>query len=264
MIWDDPWVLLAMQGGTTIPPPRTPLAGQRFVCVQVRDLDLVAWIDLVGTRWTPEEVAARLVGAWIPCLFADGDLVATCVLRPLPDKWILETLRARKGYGTPLLRAVIPWLYAKAGPFTLGYTWELSAPGLCGAWLKGWLGSATTIQYGWAWSADCSFCPTGWSPIGERLVLPTLFQSDAGLAIVSDSGLGDGWGNVLAYRGSPSWDAIAKKGGWKALWMRASRPPYRPPYRDAEWIWTGEFVVVGLLNYRGESPPDIEWITAEI
>jgi len=259
MIWSDPWVLLAMQG-TTIPPPQTPLApGQRFVCVQVADLDLTAWIDLVATRWNPEEAAARLVGAWIPCLFADGDLVGTCVLRPLSDKWVLETLRARKGYGTPLLRAVIPWLYARQGPFTLGYTWELSLPELFGAWLKGWLGSATAIQYGWTWSSseECGFCSKGWSPIGERLVLPTFFQDADGLAVVSDSGLGDGWGNVLLYRGTPSWTTIAKKGGWKSLWMRAAT-------RAAEWSWTGEFVVVGLLNYRGEAPPDLEWITAEI
>jgi hypothetical protein len=204
-----------------------------------------------------------MVGAWIPCLFANGDLVATCVLRPLPDKWLLETLRAHKGYGTPLLRAVIPWLYAKGAPFTLGYTWELSAPGLCGAWLKGWLGSATSLQYGWAWSAEgeCGFCPTDWMPLQPRFVLPTFFQDGAGIAIVSDSGLGDGWGNVLLYRGSPDWTAIANKGGWKKLWMRAATRPCEG--QSKSWNWTGEFVVVGLLNYREEAP-DLEWITAEI
>jgi len=260
MIWDDPWVLCAMHGGTTIPPPPTPLAqGQRFTCVQASALDLATWIDLVGTRWTPEELALRLAGAWIPCLFNGDELLATCVLRPKNDMWILETLRARKGYGTPLLRTVIPWLWTKqGGPYVLGYTWELSMPGLIGAWWRGWLGSATDLQYGWSWSpsASCSFCPSGWEPIGPRLTLPTLFQDSSGTAIVSDSGLGDSWGYVSVFRDEPDWSAICKKGGWKALWMRSASQP-------KGWSWTGEFIVVGLLNHSG-SPRSLEWVTAEI
>lgn len=263
MIWSDPWVELAMQkGGTTLVPPPTPLApGQRFQCMTVAELNLETWIDLVGTRWTREELVLRLQGAWIPCLFQVSDLVATCVLRHKSDQdfWILETLRARKGFGTPLLRAVIPWLFDKAGgPFSLGYIWELSLPGLIAAWIKGWLSSAVAIQYGWALGlteAGCSFCPTTqWNPIGPRLALPTLFQDGDSLAIISDSGLGDGWGNVSVCRGLPDWSAIAKKGGWRSLWMRASARP-------AGWFWTGEFIVVGFLNYKGAPA---EWVTAEV
>lgn len=258
MIWDDPWVQLALQpGGTTLPPPLTQLPPElRFVCVQVGDLDLDRWIDLVGTRWTASELTIRLADAWIPCLFRGDDLVATCVFRPKPDMWILETLRAHKGYGTPLMRSAIPWIYrSTSSVLGIGYTWELSAPGIIAAWWRGWLGSATSIQYGWAWTTvGCSFCPS-WSPIGNRLVLPTLIQDDGGSAVVSDSGLGDGWGYVSVFRGHPNWSAIAKKGGWKALWMRAHRGP-------KGWLWTGEFVVVGALNHRGPVPT--EWITAEI
>lgn len=239
-------------GGTSLPPLRPPLTvGLRFVCMQISGLDIDAWIELVGTRWTPADLRARLKDAWIPCLFLGSDLVATCVLRPKPDMWILETLRALHGYGTPLLRAVIPWLYDHAGRFTLAYTWELSLPGLAGAWWRGWLGSATTLQYGWHWSADdCGFCPSGWQPIRSRLTLPSLIGS----AIVSDSGLGDGWGYVSVYTGEPDWASIAKKGGWKRLWMRAATAP-------KGWSWTGECIVVGFLNYAGQS---VDWVTSEI
>jgi hypothetical protein len=175
----------------------------------------------------------------------------------------LETLRARKGFGTPLLRAVIFWLYTKNnGPYVLGYTWELSAPALLFAWWRGWLGSASTIQYGYAFfltGGACSFCPTSWSPLpSKRLVDPTLFRDSSGAAVVSDSGLGDGWGHVLVLQGEPDWSAIAKKGGWTKLWTRASTAP-------KGWAWTGEFVVVGLLNRRiYPEPMPVEWITAEI
>jgi hypothetical protein len=263
MIWDEPWTQVALQaGGTTIPPPRSVLAlDQVFRCVRCTDprLDLQAWADLVGTRWTTEELVPRLQDAWIPCLYEKETLVATCVLRSRPEYWILETLRARHGFGRTLIREVIPWLYdAEGGPFTMAYTWELGLPGLLGAWWRGWLGSATAIQYGWTWTAgveDCGFCPGGWEPIGPRLALPTLFQDGSGSAIVSDSGLGDGWGYSSMVRGSPDWPAIAKKGGWRFLW-------YRGPVAPAGFVWTGEFVVVGLLNKRRDV--SLEWSTAEI
>jgi len=265
MIWDDPWVLLASRkGGTRIPPPSTPLAeGQRFCCEQVgAGLDLSVWNDLIGSRWRNHEVAARLEGAWIPCLYNGPDLVGTCVLRKKEGGfWILETLRAIKGYGGPLLRAVIPWL-ARWGPFTLGYTWELSAPALVGAWWKGWLcaADAADLQYGWIWTSEgCSFCPSGWKPIdpANRLLLPTLFQDASGSAIVSDSGLGDGWGYMSVFSGAPEWSAICQKGGWKALWMRSATGP-------KGWAWTGEFVVLGFISYGGVVPESVDWVTAEI
>jgi len=262
--------MFAMQsGGTLLPPPQTPLApGQTFQCLHEKDLDLAIWIDLVGTRWTETELRLRLVDAWIPCLYEHGDLVATCVLRVREHTWILETLRAKKsknGFGTALLRATIPWISVVDPAFTLAYTWELSLPGLAAAWWRGWLTSAAVLQYGYAWTAftassdpnNCDFCPAGWKPVdpSTRLALPTLFQDGSGLAVVSDSGLGDGWGYVSVYSGEPSWSAIAAQGGWRALWMRARSPP-------KDWSWTGEFIVVGFLNARGS--PRHDWVTAEI
>jgi hypothetical protein len=221
---------------------------------------LDAWIALVGTRWLPHQVLERLAGAWIPCLFQGDELVATCVLRP-KGLWILETLHARKGFGTPFLRSMVVWLYKHDGPFSLGYTWELSLAGLVGAWTKGWLASANQIQYGWSWSlhTSCSFCSKESDP---RFVVPVVIQTEKGIAIVSDSGLRDGWGTVLAYRGDPDWALIAREGRWISLWMRASRHP-------SGWIWTGEIVVVGVLNpihgsYDKDDKDDKEWITAEI
>jgi hypothetical protein len=276
MIWDEPWTIVACQpGGTTIPPPRTPLeADQRFACVRghkflQNNVDLQVWADFVGTTWLVEELAQRLECAWIACLFNKDFLVATCVLRP-PDKhrgaWLLETLRAKSGYGRTLIRAVIPWLFDKSGgPFTMTYTWELSLPALVGAFLKGWLRSAAAIHYGWVWSPSneskesegCGFCPsTRWEPIGPRLTLPTLFRDGSGSAVVSDSGLGDHWGYVSVIRGSPDWSSIVAKGGWRVLWYRGSVAP-------EGFRWSGEFVVVGLLNHRG-GPVALEWISSEI
>ena len=260
MIWGDPWTQVALSaGGTLLPPPTTPLAaGQRFACVQAADLDMAAWLDLVGPRWTEEELVLRLVDAWIPCLFQGADLVATCVLRKPRGGWILETLRARRSYGTALLRAAIPWIYKREGPFMMRYTWELRLPALLVAWAKGWLSSAATLQYGWVWAASgCSFCgPVPWAPIGPRLGLPTLFQDASGSAIISDSGLGDGGGHICLFRGAPDWSKAAKRGGWRTLWYRGSVAP-------EGFSWSGEFVVVGMLNYRG-GPREVEWVTAEI
>ena len=272
MIWGDDWTQIATQKSdvsgrfcTSLVPPRTALsAGVQFRVVTGEPTQ--DWLDLVSTRWTIEEAALRLADARVPCLFEDGVLVATCVLRFLTvdDIWVLETLSARKGWGTPLLRAVIPWIWDEAGgPFIMGYTWELSLPALIGAWWRGWLRSAAEIQYGWACSLsltpdDCNFCPNdGWEPLGPRLAMPTYFQDENGFAVVSDSGLMDGWGHVLAVRGSPDWSKVGQKGGWRRLWMRRSVSP------GPGWSWTGEFVVVGLLNYNGSSVP-LDWITAEI
>jgi hypothetical protein len=272
MIWDDPWIAVATdQGGeprtfcTTLPPPVPDLsAGLVFGCVTCNALDLGAWADLVRTRWTPAELLVRLQGAWIPCLWrADVGLVATCVLRPVGEnRWILETLRAQSGYGTPLMRSLMTWIWRHVGgPFVLAYTWELTAAQLVGAWWRGWLASAAAIQYGWVWrqEGDCSFCPeaTEWKPLGPRPVLP--IHMGEGMA-VSDSGLGDGWGYVMTTQeeaGGVDWSAFAKKGGWRSLWMRAATSP------GPKWKWTGEFVVVGLLNQWGDPGP-VNWITAEI
>jgi len=252
MIWDDPWLRAALAGGTRLPP--LPAGGiEVFQADTIPNLE--EWIALVGTRWTAAEVRARLAGAWIPCLF-QGALVATCVLRPKGDLWILETLHGRKGFGAPLLRAVVPWIYSRVGPFSLGYTWELSVAGLVGAWSRGWLASAVAIQYGWSWSRafGCGFCSKG-KETKSSFVVPVVIQTEKGIAVVSDSGRQDGWGHVLAYRGEPDW-AIISEGRWNSLWMRSATGP-------PTWSWTGEFVVVGILNQIHDSW-DLEWITAEI
>jgi hypothetical protein len=279
MIWDDPWIAIATdQSGparrfcTMLPPPNTPLpGGYTFCCVRSTEAGgddfWKEWLDFVQSRWTVQELLGRLVDAWIPCLRGgDGRIVGTCVLRPQPASvWLLETLRALRGSGSVLMRAVLPWIWNHLnGPFMLGYTWELTATQLMAAWWKGWLCSAVSIQYGWSWhSADsCSFCPnTGWVPIStERQALPVLVSDGTGArawsAIVSDSGLADGWGYVSVWRGEPDWTAVAKQGGWSHLWCRSVSGP-------KEWRWTGEFVVVGLINCWG-TPPSLEWVSAEI
>jgi len=260
MIWDDPWLLCALgPGGTRLPPLPVVLGvGQRLEVVNpdtlVPYLDM--WISLVGTKWLPHEVLARLAGAWIACLFQDSELVATCVLRPQSNLWILETLHARKGFGTPLLRSIVYWLYMRVGPFSLGYIWELSIGGYMTAWYRGWLRSANAIHYGWSFPVHgCGFCPVSWHP-RPRYILPTFFQTASGCAIVSDSGLRNGWGNVLAYRGDPDWHTIGVKVRWRSLWMHAISGP-------KGWKWTGEVVIIGVLNALHQST-NLAWITAEI
>jgi hypothetical protein len=239
MIWDLPW-LLDFDAGKTGPPPHMPLGSCRFAVV--RDIS-EEWITLVGTALTVVEARQRLADAWIPCLWSDGRLVGTCVLRNNPKdvtNWALETLKA-PGYGTLLLYQTFAWLYARNPRFRLAYVWELSLPGLVAAWWRGWLWSATAIEYGWIWTAGCGFCGGYHRPI----VMPVYIQG----ATVIDSGLGDGWGYVQEYRGTPDWSVVGKK--WRGLWMRASQRP-------EGWSWSGEFVVVGAIR-QGSL-----WATPEI
>ena len=272
MIWSDPWIALATDKSglgpwcTTLPPPVPEMpAGTTFQCQRWSTVDAVAWIALVGTRWSADALQQRLVDAWVPCLFAEGRLVGTCVLRP-PNEgrpwWILETLKAEKGYGTLLMRATMTWIYRHgSGPFALAYTWELTGAQLLGAWWRGWLRSMVALEYGWVTTSHeegCGWCPskqTNTSP--PRFTLPTVFRFGESLAVVSDSGLGDGWGYVSVVRGTPDWTAIAAQGGWQRLWMRSAVAP------SGAWSWTGEFVVVGLLNWN-EPTQNVSWTTAEI
>jgi hypothetical protein len=293
MIWNDPWIALAtdksdLRSGpwcTTLPPPVPVLpAGTTFRCQRWSEIDAAAWIALVNTRWSAEALQQRLADAWIPCLYTDETLVGTCVLRPpRPDNdrpwWILETLRAQKGYGTLLMRSTMTWIYKhKDGPFALAYTWELTGAQLIGAWWQGWLQSMVALEYGWSATTGlapdgvmtvgavttrheegCGWCPSKQtiSAIPPRFAMPTVFRFGESLAVVSDSGLGDGWGYVSAVRGTPEWSTIAARGGWKRLWMRSAVAP------PGAWSWTGEFVVVGLLNWN-EPTQNLSWTTAEI
>lgn len=209
----------------------------------------------------------RLEGAWIPLLVdISGEPVATCVLRPrggAENLWLLETLRSRGGHASTLMRHLMHWIWQRDGPFVLGFTWELTAFQLVGAWWRGWLAAAAAIEYGWIWRAPpkegCTFCPG--SPVvatPARLEMPTLLQaSDGAWAIVNDSGLCDGVGCVLDWRGDVDWSTVAAAGGWSSLWTRASDAP------SPKWLRTGELVVVGLLNASAPVARE-RWVTAEI
>lgn len=275
-IWDDPWILIASTRtensgpwNTTLPPPAAPPLsdGISFHCTTWPAPCAQVWADFVRTGWESPALAARLTGARVPILLdASGMLLATCVLRPRggPERfWLLETLRARRGYGSILIRHVFAWLWAQGGPFVLGFTWELTVTELVWAWWRGWLRAAAAIEYGWIWRmprADgCSFCPgEGVAPHRRPVFeLPTLLRfAGCGWAIVSDSGLHDGMGNVQAWGGIVPWDAVAEAGGWVSLWTRSVAAP------APKWLRTGEFVVVGLVNSAAPAPA--HWITAEI
>jgi hypothetical protein len=287
MIWSDPWIDLAVQPeGTLLPPlPYEFREGERFLCVVAADMndgDLLSWATFVGTSWSLPALRARLSDAcWIARFFEGETLRSTCVFRrrSLGRKslWLLETLVARpqgrRGIA-PLLRAGLLWIWRTAGPFTLGYTWELSLLGLGVAWWRGWIRSAAAIEYGWVWSpagsgsgSGCSFCPGSTAvETKEPSSLPQLLRRDTWSVIVSDSGLSDGWGYVSLIQGEPDWSAVAAHGGWRALWYRGTAAPAASaPSSPAEsrWRWSGECVVVGLLNHRSQQWPTV-WPTAEI
>lgn len=280
MIWSDAWSLAATEWSddapfnTMLPPPVPVLPiGATFCCVRwatlaASDSDVTEWMDCVRTEWTASELAIRLTDAWIPLLRnGDGRLVGTAVFRPglggNPTHWLLETLRVvggerGKGWGRLLMEAGRRWLWCQTGgPFVLAFVWELSAPGLVAAWWRGWMRAAISVQRGWVFAvAGCSFCPDTERTTRSRHVLPQYIQtgSAAAWAVVNDTGCDDGWGNVCAWRGTVDWSAVAKIGGWRRLWARASVAP------SAEWRWSGECVVVAALNGR----PVLDWVTAEI
>lgn len=274
MIWNDPWIALATDRAgagpwcTTLAPPVPVLpTGVTFQCRRWTDFtesERAAWAALVQTKWSDNALGARLADAWIPCLLQGSHLVGSCVLRPPTEGrpwWVLETLCARSGYGTPLMRSVMTWIYRHGdGPFALAYTWELTGAQLVAAWWRGWLQSMVALEYGWVWAAaGCGWCPQQQTlSLPPRFTMPTLFREGDGWgAVVSDSGLGDGWGYVSVFWGAPAWDTIATRGGWSRLWIRAGTAPPGP------WRWTGEFVVVGLLNWVAP-PQNVSWTTAEI
>jgi hypothetical protein len=271
MIWDDPWIAVATQERETtlLPPLATLPVGSTFSVTEPAGVG-EDWIALVGTRWPLAAVRERLgrspatrkeLGrSWAPMLRdASGTLMGTCVLRPHPASegvWLLETLRANRGWGTPLMRATVAWAFRQGGAHGLMMTWELSLAGYFAAAARGWLAAAVETQWGWSWvpprrgkgGEGCRWCPR--EHVGS--VGPGALQVING-ATVSDSGLGDGWGHVLAWTGEPDWAAVAAAGGWKRLWMRAQRPP-------PGWRWTGEIVVVAALGRVGPT----SWVSAEI
>ena len=259
MLWSDPWIEAATApGGTDKPPPVPELpTGLRFTCVQISDLNINEWRSFIGSSLSTQKLVERIGNDWVACLHKGFRSIATCVLRPRGSTWILETLFARErgnGYGTLLLRSAIPWIWNRVGRFTLVYTWELSVLGLASAWWRGWLRSAVAIERGWILrEGPCGFCS---DLSGGHFNVPMLFRDGTSSAVVVDSALGDGCGYVQAWRGSPSWSSIMKRGSWSSLWCRGSVAPPGP------WLWTGEFVVVGALN--AAAAVQKEWISAEI
>jgi hypothetical protein len=268
-IWDDPWLVAATTATgdgcgrfrTCLPPPPVTLpVGVRFRCVsggvnevETYRINWEEWRTFVGTARPVTDVMRRIGDGRMALLEGSGGLIGTCVLRPRGNaEWILETLRATHGNGGLLMRSVCSWLYAHGGPFILLFTWELSLPALAVAWWRGWLRAAAAIEYGWMWvgEGECGFCPSD-GGAGASV----LWQDASGWAIVSDSGDHDGWGHVLGWTGVIDWPAVAKKGGWRRMWMRAATQP-------PEWRWSGEFVVVGALNAR--EAISTTWVTAEI
>jgi GNAT superfamily N-acetyltransferase len=239
------------------PPPELP-PGIVFKCVRVSDMSgstLLEWRSLVGTQWSSVALQERLAGAWIAMLVTGGrqDPVATCVLRPRPAVvWLLETFVARPrgaGYGTLLVRHAVPWAWSQ-GCRSLVYTWELGPVGLGVAWWRGWLRTAVTYDWGWSLRSEgetgvgCSFCPS--TGAVSRFTLPVLIRDEhtSAWAIVSDSGLGDGWGYVLITAGAVKWSDVFQKGGWRALWYHGPTAPVG----DDPWRWTGEMVVTGVIG----------------
>jgi len=257
-MWDHAWAHVASAGKTSLPPPLPDLTeGFSFTCYAGYPADIQSWIALVGTRWTSADLVERLKETWIPCLFFEGRLVATCVLRRSEGGWILETLVSRrKGSAEPLLRSAVRFVWGQWGPFSLFFTWELSLFQLVGTWWKGWSKAIRAVHSTWVWTADCFCHHKGLHVNKGRFVMPTVIEppDHSWSATVSDSGLEDGWGYVLDFTGSPDWSSVAKRGGWLSLWAYGPRP-------GSEWGFTSHVVTVGALNYDG-SPP--RWATPEI
>lgn len=247
MIWSDPWMDLATTRGshdspycTLLPPQRKPLpTGFVFHCVESHEVTLHEWRSLVRTRFDDRELQRRLQGSWIPCLWKDEQLVATCVLRPYPidgvNLWIIESLvvdpvQRGQGCGRILMREFMTWIWWRFGAFVLGFTWELTLLELLGAYRKGWGKAIAAMQYGWTWRGDGTSC--FWRHSVEGVT-------------VTDSGLRDGVGHVVTWpedKKDICWSCVAKHGGWRTLWCRSTKKPLDT------WNWSGEFVVIGFLN----------------
>lgn len=283
MLWTEPWLQLASSAeGTRIPPPPPPplAAGESFRLLSLTEGLTAQWLSFVGSGLSVE-AARRRVGdcgaqiAWLS--IADGQ-AATCLLRPAGEGegiWRIEAFVARprgQRLGERLLRHVMWTLWGQRG-ITLVFQWELAGlPALVGAWWRGWLGAAVTVERGWRWrraaeQEACGFCPVtaAWIPPTEGPATdgrPHLVQdpSNGCSVIVADSGLCDGWGIVLDVtgHGSPNWSRVAAVGGWRELWYRGPVPPAK----GDGWTWTGEWVVIGRVGVG--RPIQTRWLTADI
>ena len=282
MLWSEPWLALASSAeGTRIPPPRPTLpAGAAFQLVPVEAALTADWLTFVGSGLSVAAARARVQepGSLIALLdTVEGS--ATCLLRPADARvWRLESFVARprgRRLGELLLRSVMwhLWFLPGGGGATLTFQWELAGlPSLVGAWWRGWLGAAVTVERGWRWrrtaeQEKCGFCPVtdAWVPpvggiAGGGRPIVVRDPSADWTVVVADSGLCDGWGYVLAYKGSGSnveWSRVAAMGGWRELWYRCPSAPL-----GGAWTWTGEWVVIGRVGVG--QPVQTRWLTAEV
>lgn len=268
MIWSDPWIEVATTPSiyrplcTRLPPPQFTM--HEDIQFKVYNMNtssnsslIPIWNKYIQTSWTTEQLKERLQNAWIACIQPkqSKSILATCVLRNRYHDGvpfcILETLyvtptQRHKGYGALLMRCVMRWLWEKNGPFILGYIWELTPSEFMYAWWRGWLSSVAEIRLGWSWKSQQI---QQIQQQQKQSSLPLRFHTQEGdrFVVISDSGLGDGIGYIQDCSGTIDWNAIAVRGGWKGLWSSIRQ--------SKEWKWSGEIVVIGLLNYCGQSMP---------
>lgn len=274
-VWTHPWVAAASSEEGTLLPPEAP-AGVRWTAVratEMPDTELEAWAAFVRTGWGAAALRERLAdGAVVVRVWSEeGGLCGTCVVRPRGGGlWLLETLVARPrgaGWGAATMHAGVRAVWDHGGS-SVGFVWEMPLVGLVRAWWRGWMSAAISVEWGWTWrtpvdAAECGFCPNtkAWLPVRAPPVMPVVVSGKDGgwTAVVSDSGLWDGWGYVLAFSGTPDWERVAAVGGWRDLWYGGSNVP------AGTWRWTGEAVVRAVLNLAEKpAPPATAWITAEV
>ncbi len=275
MVWSHPWIAAATSEEGALLPPEAP-AGVRWTAVRATEMtgtELEAWGAFVRTGWGTEALRVRLAdGAVVVRVWSgSGSLCGTCVVRPRGGTlWLLETLVARPrgvGWGAATMHAAVRAVWDYGGT-SIGFVWEMPAGGLVRAWWRGWLDAAVSVEWGWVWrtpqgSLECGFCPNtqAWLPTRSPPAMPVVVTGAGWTVVVSDSGLLDGWGYVLAVSGQAvDWNRVAGVGEWRDLWFAGASAP-----EGAGWRWTGEAVVRGVLNRRGAAAPSrIAWITAEV
>jgi hypothetical protein len=283
MLWSEPWLALASSAeGTRIPPPRPALSdGTSFRLLPAGECLTADWLTFVGSGLSVAAARARIQEPGALVAWLEGPKgAATCLLRPADNEgsriWRLESFVARprgRRLGELLLRSVMWHLWFLPGDqqgATLVFQWELAGlPALAGAWWRGWLGAAVAVERGWRWrrtaeQEKCGFCPVtdAWVPPSGEIAgggRPVVVRDPSAgwTVVVADSGLCDGWGYVLTYKGmGVDWPRVAAIGGWRELWYRGSSAPV------GNWTWTGEWVVIGRVGVG--RPIQTRWLTAEI
>jgi GNAT superfamily N-acetyltransferase len=270
MIWSDPWIDIATTRTksespycTLLPPQRVPLPPNIiYQSMTIADLPIHDWKRLVGTRFENSEIERRLQGAWIPCLWLDNQLIATCVLRPQAVRdvnlWVVETLVVHtgyrgQGYGRMLMREFMTWVWRCTGPFVLGFTWELTLTGLLSVYRNGWYKAIASLEYGWGWWG-VPRCFEDHTETSEKVTESV---------IVTDSGLGDRTGFVVSGMNLTGvcWSCVAQRGGWKSLWCHAAKKPER---YDDPWGWSREWIAIGFLNANHPEELPTQWGTSDL